>query len=91
MDFCAPGPLPQGEFMRALRRAYGSRIGLPATKWMLEIGAFLLRSETELLLKSRWVLPGRLLQAGFTFSFSEWKTAARDLVQRWRQLSRHSR
>lgn len=87
VNICAPEPLPQGEFMRALRRAYGARLGLPATKWMLEIGAFLLRSETELLLKSRWVLPGRLLQAGFEFSFLEWRTASRDLVQRWQQLS----
>ena len=56
VNICSPGPLPQGEFMRSLRQAYGARLGLPATKWMLEIGAFLLRSETELLLKSRWVL-----------------------------------
>jgi len=44
------------------------RIGLPATKWMVEIGAFFMRTDTELVLKSRWVVPKRLLDAGFTFA-----------------------
>lgn len=87
VNICAPQPLPQRDFMSALRQACGIRFGLPARKWMLEIGALLLRTETELLLKSRWVLPGRLLQAGFQFSFPEWRTAARDLVRSWQQVS----
>jgi NAD dependent epimerase/dehydratase family enzyme len=62
--------------------------GLPATEWMLEIGALVLRTETELVLKSRRVIPGRLLQAGFTFQFPNWPDAARDLCRRWREIRR---
>jgi uncharacterized protein len=55
--------------MRTLRRAWGAPIGLPATRWLLELGALFLRTETELILKSRRVVPGRLLQAGFALQF----------------------
>jgi NAD dependent epimerase/dehydratase family enzyme len=68
--------------MRALRRASHMPIGLPATKWMAEIGAFFLRTDTELLLKSRRVVPARLIEAGFKFQFPEWDAAATDLVTR---------
>ncbi len=84
VNISSPHPLPNREFMRALRQAWGARIGLPATRWMLEIGAFFLRTETELVLKSRRVIPGRLVDAGFQFQFPDWPTAARDLVARWR-------
>jgi NAD dependent epimerase/dehydratase family enzyme len=87
VNLAAPGPLPQRDFMAALRSAWGTRLGLPATKWMAEVGAFLLRTDTELTLKSRRVVPGRLTQAGFTFHFPEWAAAATDLVQRWRQAN----
>ena len=83
----SPGSLPQREMMAALRRAAGVRFGLPAAKWMLEIGAFFLRTDTELILKSRRVAPARLLQAGFLFDFPEWSAAAQDLVRRWRAAS----
>jgi hypothetical protein len=83
VNVAAPNPLPNAEFMRALRDAWGARIGLPATRWMLEIGALLMRTETELVLKSRRVVPGRLLAAGFDFEFPEWPAAARDLCDRW--------
>ncbi len=81
----APEPLPHAEFMRELRAAWGQPVGLPAARWMLELGAFFLRTETELILKSRRVTPGRLLQAGFTFQFPTWAGAARDLCRRWRE------
>ena len=84
VNLAAPNPLPQREFMAALRAAWGRRVGLPATRWMAEIGAFFLRTDTELVLKSRRVVPGRLLDAGFTFEFPEWPAAAADLVARWR-------
>ena len=70
--------------MRALREASGMRLGLPASAWMLEVGTWLLRSETELVLKSRRVVPGRLVQQGFAFEFPTWAEAARDLCRRWR-------
>ena len=58
---------------------------LPATKWMAEIGALVLRTDTELLLKSRRVVPGRLLEAGFGFEFPEWPGGRRDLTRRVRE------
>ncbi|GHC59953.1 TIGR01777 family oxidoreductase [Streptomyces cinnamoneus] len=85
VNLAAPGPLPQRAFMRTLRRAWGMPIGLPATKWMAETGAFALRSDTELLLKSRRVVPGRLTESGFTFHYEQWHHAAPDLVRRVRR------
>ena len=70
--------------MATLRRAWGARIGLPASRWMLEIGAVFLRTETELILKSRKVVPGRLLQEGFSFEYPHWADAARELCARRR-------
>ncbi|MGW1957820.1 TIGR01777 family oxidoreductase [Streptomyces sp. NPDC001920] len=84
VNLAAPEPLPQRAFMRALRSAWGMPLGLPATKWMAEIGAFALRSDTELLLKSRRVVPGRLLDEGFTFAYDRWSQAAEDLARRVR-------
>ncbi|MET9359436.1 DUF1731 domain-containing protein [Streptomyces sp. NPDC006632] len=84
VNLAAPHPLPQRAFMRALRGARGIPVGLPATKWMAELGAFALRSDTELLLKSRRVVPGRLLDAGFAFAHPQWPAAAADLVVRAR-------
>jgi len=82
VNISSPNPLPQSEFMRALRWASGTRLGLPATRWMLEIGTFLLRTESELILKSRRVIPRRLIDSGFTFQFPDWPSAAEDLYQR---------
>ncbi|MGX1565531.1 DUF1731 domain-containing protein [Streptomyces sp. NPDC055506] len=84
VNIAAPTPLPQRAFMRALRAAWGMPVGLPATRWMAEAGAFVLRSDTELLLKSRRVVPGRLLEAGFAFDHAGWPEAADDLVRRVR-------
>jgi hypothetical protein len=85
VNIAAPNPLPNREFMGALRRAWRTKIGLPASKWMLEIGAVFLRTETELILKSRKVVSGRLAREGFTFDFPDWPEAARDLCERWRR------
>jgi len=84
VNLASPRPLPNAEFMRTLRAAWGRRLGLPASRWMLEVGTFLLRTESELILKSRRVAPARLLQAGFTFEYPAWNTAARELCERWR-------
>ena len=80
VNLAAPQPLPNAEMMQLMREAVGMPIGLPATAWMLEVGAVLLRTETELILKSRRVVPGRLLAAGFQFQFSEMGAALRDLA-----------
>lgn len=82
-NLAAPGPLPNRDFVAALRAALGRRWALPVPRWALEIGAFARRTETELLLKSRRVVPGRLLAAGFRFEFGRWEDAVRDLVARW--------
>ncbi|MBG6094660.1 TIGR01777 family oxidoreductase [Nocardioides luteus] len=90
VNLAAPVALPQRELMRVLRKEAGMPIGLPATAWMAEIGAWVMRSDTELLLKSRRVAPGRLLEAGFEFELPEWEAAARDLVARARRRRNHS-
>lgn len=82
INVSAPNPLPNREFMREVRQAAGVPFGLPATRWMLEIGAVFLRTETELPLKSRWVLPSRLQAAGFEFEHPTWPDAAREIVSR---------
>jgi len=88
VNLSAPNPLPNRQFMRAIREAWGTGIGLPAAEWMLEFGAIFLRTETELILKSRRVVPGRLLKTGFSFRFPEWPEASRDLVNQWRRTVR---
>jgi len=82
VNIAAPNPLPQKDFMRELRRAAGIRVGLPAAAWMLEVGAMLMRTETELILKSRRVVPTRLLESGLAFDFPRWSEAVDDLVRR---------
>ena len=84
VNLASPNPLPNREFMGALRDAWGAGVGLPTPGWMIEIGALLLRTESELVLKSRRVVPGRLLDGGFRFLYPDWPAAARDLVARWR-------
>jgi uncharacterized protein (TIGR01777 family) len=84
VNICSPNPLRNREFMRALRAAWGRGFGLPASAWMIEVGSFLLRTESELVLKSRRVIPGRLMEAGFAFTYPDWPAAAQELVSRYR-------
>ena len=84
VNLASPNPLPNRDFLRNLREAWGIPFGLPAPEWLLEIGTFLMRTESELVLKSRRVIPSRLLAAGFKFEFPEWPAAAVDLAARWR-------
>ncbi len=85
VNLAAPHPLRNREFMAELRDAWGMPNGLPAPAPLLEIAAFLLRTESELVLKSRRVIPGRLLDAGFQFEFPTWPEAAEDLVNQWKR------
>ena len=84
LNVASPNPIPNSEFMQKLRQAWGIAGGLSATERMLEVGAFFLRTETELILKSRRVVPGRLLDHGFRFDFPYWAEASKDLVSRRR-------
>ena len=88
VNLAAPTALPNTEFMAALRKAWGQAIGLPATEWMIELGTRVMRTESELVLKSRRVIPKKLMDEGFDFHFPTWPQAAQNLCQRWRK-NRH--
>lgn len=80
VNVSAPHPVDNRVLMSALRRALGVPVGIPAFRWMLEVGAALIRTETELLLKSRWVVPERLTAAGYRFEYPELEPALRQIV-----------
>ena len=80
VNLCAPHPLPNREFNALLARQLQPLVRLPQPRWLLEIGAFVLRTETELILKSRKVYPQRLLDAGFQFDFPTCEAALTALL-----------
>jgi uncharacterized protein (TIGR01777 family) len=80
VNVAAPHPATNREMMRAIRAACGVPVGLPAPRWLLELGAWVLRTETELVIKSRRVFPRRLLESGFVFCFPQLAGALADLV-----------
>lgn len=82
MNLAAPNPVSNREMMATVRELCGVPFGLPAAAWMLEVGAFFLRTETELIIKSRRVVPGRLLAGGFQFQFSRMRDAMASLLAR---------
>jgi uncharacterized protein (TIGR01777 family) len=82
VNVAAPNPVSNCEMMKTLREVCGMSFGLPASNWMLELGAFFLRTETELIIKSRKVIPGRLLESGFRFRFPVIRAAFENL---WRK------
>ena len=81
-NLAAPGPVTNSYFMENLRRLTHHRLGLPAPAWLLRMGALLIGTETELVLKSRWVLPTRLLEAGFRFQYEKVDSALEDIIRR---------
>jgi len=85
VNIASPYPEKNREFMATLRDAWEMPNGLPAPKPLLELAALVMRTETELVLKSRRVVPARLLEAGFQFEFPHWAHAAEDLVRMWRE------
>jgi NAD dependent epimerase/dehydratase family enzyme len=84
INLAAPDPRPFRDFLAELRRPLGLRWAIPLPVWMLEIGTFFLRTETELILKSRRVVPTRLVESGFIFRYPSWQAAAIELVERLR-------
>ena len=84
VNLAAPHPIPNEAFMRELRDAWGGTLAVPVSGVVLDAGAMLARTETELVLKSRRVVPARLLQHGFTFDYPRWHDAARELCARWK-------
>ena len=81
VNLVAPHPVSNAEFMTTIRKVCRAPFGLPASRWMLEIGAFFLRTETELLIKSRHVVPGKLLADGFVFRHPRLLPAIEHLVR----------
>ncbi len=86
---CSPAPVTNAVFMKTLRNLTGNKFGLPAYTWMLKLGAGLIGTETELLLKSRWVLPTRLLQSGFCFRFAAIQDAFAEIVAKSERKQYH--
>jgi hypothetical protein len=82
VNAAAPHPVDNAEFMATVRRVLGARIGMPMPRWMLELGAIGMRTETELILKSRWVLPEKLTEAGFEFRYPTLEAAVRESFDR---------
>lgn len=79
---CAPNPVTNEEFMHTLRNATGNKSGFPAFTWMLRSGAALMGTETELVLKSRWVLPAKIAENGFQFKYLFLKNALEDIISK---------
>lgn len=75
VNLSSPNPTTNAEFMRAVRKAWGMPFGIPMPEWMLRIGMAIMGSEPELVLKSRWVIPTRLLKAGFKFKYEKLEEA----------------
>ena len=88
VNVASPNPIQQGEMMKIFRRECGAWFGLPATRRMLEVAAFVHRTEAELIIKSRYVVPGRLLAAGFQFRFPKMEDAVQEVEQRIRHSPR---
>lgn len=82
VNLSAPEPLTNSCFLSVLGKAAGAHFGIPVSDWMVEAGAFLMRTEPELVLKSRRVVPTRLVESGFTFDFPQWPAAAAELCAR---------
>ena len=91
INVCSANPLPNREFLRALRSAFGAHFAPPLPEWTLRLGSVLMRTEAELVLKSRRVIPGRLLAAGFEFAYPNWPAAIRDLASRGRAAPQDQR
>lgn len=82
VNITSPNPSTNGEVMATIRRVLGVPFGIPLPRFALELGAIAIRTETELILKSRWVLPQRLLDAGFVFEYPELEGALREILHR---------
>ncbi|TXK17575.1 epimerase [Homoserinibacter sp. GY 40078] len=90
VNLASPNPVTSAEAMREIRHAIGMPVGIPAPRPVLEIGAWMIRTETELLLKSRWVVPQRLIESGYRFRHPEIAEAIRDVLDQRRRAGQGS-
>ena len=79
---CSPNPVTNATFMKLLSKATGQTIGLPDYEWMLKFGASLIGTDTELVLKSRWVIPTKILESGFNFKYPLLQDAFTDIISK---------
>ncbi len=86
---CSSNPVSNSEFMKTLRKVTGHQLGLPAYEWILTLGAWLIGTEKELLIKSRWVIPTKLLETGFKFKFDKLEDAFKDIVSKTPEKKYH--
>jgi uncharacterized protein (TIGR01777 family) len=77
----APNPIDNKTLMKTLRQIMKARIGLPSPAWLLKIGAAIIKTEPELILKSRWVVPEKLLEAGYRFKYPTLDTALKNILK----------
>jgi uncharacterized protein len=82
INVSSPNPTTSAGFMATLRRVLGVRFGIPTPRWMLELGSIAIRTETELVLKSRWVVPETAEQAGYVFEYPDLEPALTQIVRR---------
>ncbi|CAN5553430.1 TIGR01777 family oxidoreductase [soil metagenome] len=76
----APKPVDNKTFMKELRNSMNVKIGLPSPSWLLKVGAIIIRTETELILKSRWVIPEKLVNAGYEFKYPDIRSAISEIL-----------
>lgn len=76
----SPSPIDNQTLMKLLRKTMKVNIGLPSPEWMLKIGAVLIGTETELILKSRWVIPEKLVKNGYNFKYPKIDEALNDIL-----------
>lgn len=81
LNVASPNPESNQKFMKTLRQILNVPFGLPATKWMLEIGAWFIGTETELIVKSRRVVPGRLQELGFELKYPDLREAFEEIIK----------
>lgn len=81
VNVSSPNPTDNRGLMRAIRRVLGIPVGIPSYRWMLELGSGVVRTETELVLKSRWVVPERLQAAGYAFVHPDLEPALRSILR----------
>ncbi len=82
INTASPNPITNAELMQLFRKNMKMPFGLPAPKWLLKIGAVLIKTETELILKSRWVIPQKLIDWEFAFKFNTVNDALYNILKK---------
>ncbi len=90
VNLCSPYPVSQEEFMKTLRETVGAKFGIPAPKWVIELSSYFTGIDSELSLKSRYVVPKILTDNQFSFHFPQWEDAAKDLFSNWKKLKKEA-